>query len=377
MRILILDGDTAYSAKLSDRLQKTGHDVTAVSIPMEALIAIHDKGAPELLIMEMKLPAVSGYDFIQQLRRDKAFPVVILSEYGRDEDLNLAYSLGVFDYILKNSGYETSVVRVEADIVAIEEINKLTALNAEQKVNLARLSLEKLLKHLKMTYKSAEMAFERNKAKIITDSGDVCFASVGNIEGEAALYYLINHAKGEFLYRKRTGLCLNKNVETDIFERLIYYKELNSKFDKTLTMIPFKRRNSVIDSSDMRKQYYFNLIDNRSSVAELAEQGKLEEWLAVYYFTLLEKQHIIKLIDRDGIPKALYPPVRHSAEGINVLYAGKPPMSLKEKGEIKSIQEIRAEDDTLAKIKEFKPDVIVWDAAASKKINLKLLKFRS
>ena len=374
MKILLLDNDTAYSSKLKSSLQENGYEVTIACIPMEALISIHDNGAPDLLIMEMKLPAVSGYDFIQQLRREKAFPIVVLSEYGRDEDFNLAYSLGVFDYILKNSGFDEAVKRVVFNINALAEIYKLIESNKERTANLEHLPLEQLLKFLRMTYKSAEISFEQNDAKIIAEKGNICYASFGSIEGEAALCYLINRVTGEFTYSPEFDKTIIKNIELDVFEKLIYYSELKEKFNKILTLIPFKRRDSVVDSADMREQYYFNLVDNRSSVEELAVKDALEQWLSVYYFTLLEKAQIIKLVDRESIPGALYPPIHRPPEGIRILFAGKPPEAFADRKEIKEIQEIRDEDDALNKIDDFKPDVIVWDAASSSKINYKLLK---
>ena len=374
MKILLLDNDTAYSSKLKSSLIENGYEVAIAAIPMEALLSIHDNGAPDLLIMEMKLPAVSGYDFIQQLRRENAFPIVVLSEYGRDEDFNLAYSLGVFDYILKNSGFDEALKRVVFNINAVAEINKLIESNREQTVNLELLPLERLLKFLRMTYRNAEITFGQNDAKIIAEKGNIRYASFGSIEGEAALCYLINRSTGDFTYRSEFDKTINKNIEVDIFEKLIYYRELNDKFDRILTLIPYKRRDTIIDSADIRKQYYFNLIDNRSSVTELAVQDSLEQWLSVYYFTLLEKEQIIKLVDRESIPGALYPPLHHPPAGIRVLFAGKPPQALDDRKEIKEIQEIRDEDDALSKIDAFKPDVIVWDAASSNKINHKLLK---
>jgi two-component system, response regulator len=64
---------------------------------------------PVLVMLDLSMPGVSGWDVLQRLRRDgrgKQIPVVVVSSSGRPEDVRRSYELGANSYLVKR--YETA-----------------------------------------------------------------------------------------------------------------------------------------------------------------------------------------------------------------------------------------------------------------------------
>ena len=375
MKILILDNDSDYSSKLKERMKEEGHDAFTVAGPMDALISFNKYGNPDLLIMEIKLPSVSGYNFIQQVRKEVGkvdFPIIALSEYGRDEDISRTFSLGVFDYILKKSGFEKNADRILFNIDIIKQINKLISGDNLPSSKLEDIPLSQFLKIIKIRQKSGMVSINETEVLYI-NNGEIYSAAIGGIQGESALYYLINKAKGNISFKAVSEITMEKNIEVDFFETLIVFKEIEEKYEATLTLIPYKRigtgADSIIEAEDVHKQYFFNLIDNLSTIKELIEREHLEEWLAVYYFRKLEKDHAIKLAQRDNLPGGIYSIGQHGPYGIRLLLVGKFQNrlqtlfdTLKKLPQIIAIDKVQNSTEASEKVHEFNPNVIIWDA---------------
>lgn len=73
----------------------------------EQLLAALARETPDLIVLDLKLPGLSGLDTLREIRR--ALPhvlVMILTAYGTSADLEWARTLGVFDVVIKNVGLE-------------------------------------------------------------------------------------------------------------------------------------------------------------------------------------------------------------------------------------------------------------------------------
>jgi two-component system nitrogen regulation response regulator GlnG len=62
---------------------------------------------PDLIVLDLKLPGLSGLDTLREIRRIlPKVAVIILTAYGTSGDLESAKTLGVFDIVIKNVGLE-------------------------------------------------------------------------------------------------------------------------------------------------------------------------------------------------------------------------------------------------------------------------------
>lgn len=99
------DNDVLLSAlarRFSGRVQRVRAFTSGESL-LEALT----RETPDLIVLDLKLPGLSGLDTLREIRR--ALPkvgVIILTAYGTSGDLESAKILGVFDVVIKNVGLE-------------------------------------------------------------------------------------------------------------------------------------------------------------------------------------------------------------------------------------------------------------------------------
>src|SRR5215469_1200160 len=81
---------------------------------------------PHLILLDLKMPRVSGFDVLSWLRSENALcgvPVVVLTSSNHDADVKRAYDLGAKSYLVKPVGFEALVelVKTLPDILAIRQ----------------------------------------------------------------------------------------------------------------------------------------------------------------------------------------------------------------------------------------------------------------
>jgi DNA-binding response OmpR family regulator len=111
--IVVAEDDTAIRELLAHHLEREGFSVVAVPDGHGALrIARH---AADLLILDVGLPGVDGFDVVRTLRReDRAVPIVMLTARIDEIDRVVGFELGADDYICKPFSPREVIARVRA-----------------------------------------------------------------------------------------------------------------------------------------------------------------------------------------------------------------------------------------------------------------------
>jgi DNA-binding response OmpR family regulator len=114
VRILIVEDDEAIRTGLQTKLELDGHVVSSVADGVAAQRAIVD-WAPDLVLLDLMLPALDGISVLRWLRRrDRKLPVLILSARGREEQKVEGLRAGADDYLAKPFGLDELTARIEA-----------------------------------------------------------------------------------------------------------------------------------------------------------------------------------------------------------------------------------------------------------------------
>ena len=102
-RILIADDDSAIRGMLRDYLEGEGFDVDEAATGTEVLTALDGEGAPDLVLMDVRMPDKSGIDVLREVSasRDGQLPLIIMTAYGTANVAIEAMQLGAYDYITK------------------------------------------------------------------------------------------------------------------------------------------------------------------------------------------------------------------------------------------------------------------------------------
>lgn len=99
--ILIVDDDRDMQVILSDTLELEGYKTRVAGNGKKALEEI-TSSSPELILLDVKLPGMSGLELLEEIRKiNKKSVVIMLTGYGDIKDAVSAIKLGAFDYITK------------------------------------------------------------------------------------------------------------------------------------------------------------------------------------------------------------------------------------------------------------------------------------
>jgi two-component system, OmpR family, KDP operon response regulator KdpE len=112
-RILVVDDEPALRRTLQANLGARGYDVTAVETG-EAALQQAGVQLPDLVILDLMLPGLSGLDVCRALRAASAVPILVLSARGEEQTKVQALDLGADDYLTKPFGMDELLARVRA-----------------------------------------------------------------------------------------------------------------------------------------------------------------------------------------------------------------------------------------------------------------------
>jgi len=119
-KILVVDDKLELRNLLKSYLTQEGFDVVTASDGKEALFAArHEK--PNLIILDLMMPEMGGYEFMRSYNREADTPVVILTAKIDENDKVLGLELGADDYVTKPFSPRELTARVRAVLRRVEK----------------------------------------------------------------------------------------------------------------------------------------------------------------------------------------------------------------------------------------------------------------
>ncbi len=113
-RILVAEDDLHIREGLVDMLESEGYAVVAAADGRAAVAAWETAGA-ELVLLDIMMPGLNGYDVCREIRRTNAsVPILMLTAKGQEIDKVIGLELGADDYITKPFGVRELLARVHA-----------------------------------------------------------------------------------------------------------------------------------------------------------------------------------------------------------------------------------------------------------------------
>ena len=102
-KIVVADDDADIRELVAFKLQQTGHDVVAVGDGAAAVEACQ-VDVPDLVVLDVMMPGMSGLDACRALRLDAALakvPVILLTARAQEADIEQGFNAGADDYVVK------------------------------------------------------------------------------------------------------------------------------------------------------------------------------------------------------------------------------------------------------------------------------------
>ena len=112
-RVLVVDDDESIAELITLYLNKECYETDTAANGLEALDKF-DSFAPDLVLLDIMLPGIDGYEVLRQIRKKSSAPVIMLSAKGEVFDRVLGLELGADDYMGKPFDNKELVARVKA-----------------------------------------------------------------------------------------------------------------------------------------------------------------------------------------------------------------------------------------------------------------------
>ena len=113
MKILVADDDPDLLDLVAYALGQTGYLVVKAADGTAALASFASE-APDLVILDINMPGMTGFDVCSAIRGRSTVPVMMLTARGEEQDLVRALDLGADDYLTKPFSPRTLLARVKA-----------------------------------------------------------------------------------------------------------------------------------------------------------------------------------------------------------------------------------------------------------------------
>lgn len=110
-RILVAEDDPKQAQRLRLYLEREGHTVLIAPDGRNAIDQARQK-TPDLVVLDIMMPAVDGLDVCRVLRAESSVPIIVVTARSAEDDLLLALDLGADDYITKPYSPRELVARV-------------------------------------------------------------------------------------------------------------------------------------------------------------------------------------------------------------------------------------------------------------------------
>ena len=113
-KILLIDDEKDLRELVRQNLKVHGFPNVLAVKDAESAMEVIDNFKPDLILLDIMLPGLSGFEFLEYLREQSNIPVIMLTAKGEGEDRVMGFKLGADDYIVKPFLVEELVLRIKA-----------------------------------------------------------------------------------------------------------------------------------------------------------------------------------------------------------------------------------------------------------------------
>ena len=122
VKILVVDDESRMRKLVNDFLTKKGYQVIEAADGEEAMEQFYQNRDIALVILDVMMPKMNGWQVCRELRKESRVPIVMLTAKAEESDELLGFELGVDEYIAKPFSPKILVARVDS---ILRRVNKL------------------------------------------------------------------------------------------------------------------------------------------------------------------------------------------------------------------------------------------------------------
>ena len=115
-RILVVEDDAVQAEAVGTLLRHDGYTVETAATGAEALERVHGVPGPDLVLLDVQLPDLSGTEIVRRIRAASGVPIVLLTARRQESDKVIGLDAGADDYIIKPFSPNELLARVRAHL---------------------------------------------------------------------------------------------------------------------------------------------------------------------------------------------------------------------------------------------------------------------
>lgn len=114
MKVLLIEDDPAVATGVADGLRAAGFQVLHVATGEEGAKKAVEADGPDLVLLDLGLPDIDGYDVCRSIRATSQVPIIVISARDDEIDRVVGLELGADDYVTKPFGIRELAARIRA-----------------------------------------------------------------------------------------------------------------------------------------------------------------------------------------------------------------------------------------------------------------------
>ena len=162
-KILIIDDEKELVMLLKDELRARGHEVLAAYDGNEGIKLA--KSQPDLVILDIMMPGIDGFEVCRAIRDDVLCPIIFLSAKQSETDRIKGLNLGGDDYVVKPFGLRELLARIDANLRREKRAQYINAENRRTKLYFGKLNFD--LKERSVRIDGNSIALTRREYDIV------------------------------------------------------------------------------------------------------------------------------------------------------------------------------------------------------------------
>ena len=154
MKILVVDDESRMRKLVKDFLTRAGYQVLEAGDGMEAMDLFYEDKDIALIILDVMMPHMDGWETCREIRKDSKVPIIMLTARSEERDELQGFELGVDEYISKPFSPKILVARVEAIL------RRTNAISQDKLLQVNGIEIDKSAHIVRIDGKEIELSFK-------------------------------------------------------------------------------------------------------------------------------------------------------------------------------------------------------------------------
>lgn len=154
IKILVVDDESRVRKLVRDFLERAGFQVLEAGDGMEALDLFYEDQGISLIILDVMMPKMDGWEVCREIRKESKVPIIMLTARGEERDELNGFELGVDEYISKPFSPKILVARVNA------LLRRTSGLSMDQTIAAGGIEIDKAAHIVKIDGNMIDLSFK-------------------------------------------------------------------------------------------------------------------------------------------------------------------------------------------------------------------------